>query len=85
MRTLKSVLETGAESGVFWLMSPAPKEEISQQAAKIDAAYFHIEGKKLHGKTQFLNHVATALSFPDYFVSFVSFVVESFLFSALDR
>ena len=67
MRTLKSVLETGAESGVFWLMSPAPKEEISQQAAKIDAAYFHIEGKKLHSKTQFLNHVATALSFPDYF------------------
>ena len=43
MRTLKSVLKTGAESGVFWLMSPAPTEEIAQQAAKIDAAYFHIE------------------------------------------
>ena len=67
MKTLKSLLKNGAESGVFWLMSPAPREEIAQQAAKTGAAYFHIDGKKLRSKTQFLNHAATALCFPDYF------------------
>jgi RNAse (barnase) inhibitor barstar len=39
-----------------------------KKAAKANKlAFFHLEGAKIEGKDQFLNHAAVALHFPDYF------------------
>jgi RNAse (barnase) inhibitor barstar len=56
--------ETG---GVFFLPRHAEPRDVQAAARRAKFAYFHIDGKNISRKEQLLNHVATALRFPDYF------------------
>ena len=56
--------ETG---GVFFLPRHEAPRDVQAVAKRAGFAYFHIEGKNIARKEQLLNHVATALRFPDYF------------------
>jgi RNAse (barnase) inhibitor barstar len=63
---LKTLLEDG-NGGVFFLPEHAPPKDVAACAKRAKFAYFHIEGRLIARKEQLLNHVATALRFPDYF------------------
>lgn len=63
---LKTLLE-GKKGGVFFLPDHAQPKDVQAAAKRAKFAYFHIEGKSIGRKEQLLNHVATALRFPDYF------------------
>ena len=63
---LKTLLED-EKGGVFFLPEHAPPKDVAAAAKRAKFAYFHIEGKLIARKEQLLNHVATALRFPDYF------------------
>jgi RNAse (barnase) inhibitor barstar len=56
--------ETG---GVFFLPQHATPRDVQAAARRAKFAFFHIEGKNISRKEQLLNHVATALRFPNYF------------------
>ncbi len=56
--------ETG---GVFFLPRHASPAEVKAAARRAKFAFFHVEGKNIARKEQLLNHVATALRFPDHF------------------
>ena len=64
---LKKLFESALPSGVFWLKSHAAPAEVSKLAKSHDMAFFHLDGKNIEKKEQFLNHAATAMHFPDYF------------------
>ena len=56
--------ETG---GVFFLPRHESPRDVQAAAKRAKFAFFHIEGKNISRKEQLLNHVATALRFPNYF------------------
>lgn len=64
---VKKLFEGGAPSGVFWLKTPAAAPDLSKLAKSHGMAFFHLDGKNIEKKEQFLNHAATAMHFPDYF------------------
>lgn len=66
---LAALFESGAPSGVYWLKSAVPPAEIRKLAVGHGLAYFHLEGKSIERKEQFLNQAATVMHFPDYFSS----------------
>ena len=63
---LKELLQEG-RGGVHFLAAHAPLKDVQAAARKAKYACFHIEGKTIARKEQLLNHVATALRFPDHF------------------
>jgi RNAse (barnase) inhibitor barstar len=67
VKTLKSLLTEKKHGGVFQLTSHATHEEIEKAAKAAKFAYFHLEGKKIEKKEQFLNHASVAMHFPEYF------------------
>ncbi len=67
MKTLKSLLAEKKHGGVYQLTSAAAHSEIEKAAKAAKFAYFHIEGKKIEKKEQFLNHASVAMHFPEYF------------------
>lgn len=66
LEALKSLLED-EKGGVYFLPEPVQPKDVAACAKRAKFAYFHIEGKLIARKEQLLNHVATALRFPDYF------------------
>jgi len=62
-------LETLLESnkGGVWFVPAAEARGVGPVAKKAGFAYFHIDGKSINRKEQFLNNVATALHFPKSF------------------
>ena len=64
---LKQLFANGKPSGVHWLKQQAPVAEVAKLAKSKGMAFFHIEGKHIQKKEQFLNHVSMAMHFPDYF------------------
>jgi len=66
LEALKTLIED-EKGGVFFLAEPATPKDVQAAAKRAKFAYFHIEGKNIARKEQLLNHVATALRFPDYF------------------
>lgn len=67
MKKLKSLVAENKLGGVFQLTSADPHAEIEKMAKMAKLAYFHIEGKKIEKKEQFLNHAAVAMHFPEHF------------------
>ncbi len=67
MKKLKSLLTENKLGGVFQLMSDDIHADIEKASKVAKLAYFHIEGKKIEKKEQFLNHASVAMHFPDYF------------------
>lgn len=62
---LETILESN--KGGIWFVPTAEVRGIAAAAKKAGFAYFHIDGKSITRKEQFLNHVATALHFPKSF------------------
>ncbi|MGB8337244.1 MAG: barstar family protein [Burkholderiales bacterium] len=67
MKKLKSLLVEKKQGGVYQLVSDETHTEIEKTAKAAKLAYFHIEGKKIEKKEQFLNHASVAMHFPEYF------------------
>jgi RNAse (barnase) inhibitor barstar len=64
---VKKLFENEAPSGVYWLKSPSPSADLSKLAKAQGLAFFHLDGKNIERKEQFLNHAASVMHFPDYF------------------
>jgi RNAse (barnase) inhibitor barstar len=62
---LESILESN--KGGIWFVPAAETRGVAAAAKKAGFAYFHIDGKSITRKEQFLNNVATALHFPKSF------------------
>lgn len=66
LEALKSLLAE-RKGGLWFVPGQAQPKDIAAAAKRAKYAYFHIEGRNIARKEQLLNHVATALRFPDYF------------------
>ena len=64
---LKNILSSDLPRGVFWLKSHASTAELGKLARAKGMAFFHLEGQKIEGKEQFLNHASVAMKFPSHF------------------
>ncbi|HET7402599.1 MAG TPA: barstar family protein, partial [Usitatibacter sp.] len=63
---IDSLLES-ARGGVWFLPKPVEPRAVQAAAKRAGFAYFHVDGKNISRKEQLLNHVATALHFPNDF------------------
>lgn len=63
---LQSLLEEN-HGGVWFLPAHADPRAVQSAAKKAGFAFFHVEGRNIARKEQFLNHAATALHFPEHF------------------
>jgi len=61
----EAILESN--KGGIWFVPTGETRSVAAAAKKAGFAYFHIDGKSITRKEQFLNHVATALHFPKSF------------------
>lgn len=66
---LAALFESDSPSGVYWLKTAEAPATVSKLAKAKGLAAFHLEGKSIERKEQFLNHAATVMHFPDYFSS----------------
>ena len=64
---LAKLFEDAAPRGVYWLKHAESPASVAKLAKARGLAYFHLEGKSIEKKEQFLNHAATVMHFPDYF------------------
>ena len=64
---LKNLFTGDAPRGVYWLKSHASVTDLAKLARGKSMAFFHLEGKKIEKKEQFLNHAAVAMKFPSHF------------------
>jgi RNAse (barnase) inhibitor barstar len=67
MKTLSDLLHDHKHGGVLFAVTIPPVKELEKQAKSLHMAFFHIEGKKIERKEQFLNHAALAMHFPERF------------------
>jgi RNAse (barnase) inhibitor barstar len=66
VEALENLLESN-RGGVWYLPAHVDVKSLKELAKRHGFAFFHIEGKNITRKEQLLNHVATALRFPDHF------------------
>jgi RNAse (barnase) inhibitor barstar len=64
---LKNILASDHPRGLYWLKSHAAVPELSKLARLKGMAFFHLEGMKIEGKEQFLNHASVVMKFPPHF------------------
>ena len=64
---LTQLLASEHPSGVYWLKTHASVAELQKHSRAKSLTFFHLEGKKIEKKDQFLNHAAVAMKFPDHF------------------
>ncbi len=64
---LEKLFAQESPRGVFWLKAPATPAAVGKLAKARGLTCFHLEGKSIEKKEQFLNHAATVMHFPDYF------------------
>jgi RNAse (barnase) inhibitor barstar len=64
---LTQLLASEHPSGVYWLKTHASVAELQKHSRAKSLSFFHLEGKKIEKKDQFLNHAAVAMKFPDHF------------------
>jgi RNAse (barnase) inhibitor barstar len=63
---LASLIEEN-RGGVWFLPGQADPKAVQSAAKRASYAFFHVEGRNIARKEQLLNHVATALRFPEHF------------------
>ena len=66
LEAIQSLLED-ARGGVWFLPRPLEAKSLQAAAKRAGYAFFHLDGKNIERKEQLLNHVATALHFPNHF------------------
>lgn len=66
LAALASLIEEN-RGGVWFLPSRADPKAVQSAARRASFAFFHVEGRNIARKEQLLNHVATALHFPEHF------------------
>jgi RNAse (barnase) inhibitor barstar len=66
LEALDTLLESN-RGGVWFLPTHADVKAVQSVAKRNGYAFFHFDGKTIGRKEQLLNHVATALHFPDDF------------------
>lgn len=64
---LTTLFAHDSPSGVYWLKAHASVAELVKLSRAKSLAFYHLEGKKIEKKDQFLNHAAVAMKFPDHF------------------
>lgn len=64
---LKSLFAGDPPRGIYWLKSHANVADLGRLARAKAMAFFHLEGKNIEKKEQFLNHAAVAMKFPSHF------------------
>jgi RNAse (barnase) inhibitor barstar len=64
---LKNILSSDHPRGLYWLKSHASVPELAKLARLKGMAFFHLEGQKIEGKEQFLNHASVVMKFPSHF------------------
>ncbi len=67
MKTLSEMLKDPQASGVYLLEESDPTETLKKLANERGLAFFHIEGRDISDKGQFLKQAALILRFPEYF------------------
>ena len=63
---LTNILASDQPRGVYWLKEHADVTVLAKAAKAKKLAFFHLEGKKIEKKEQFLNHAAVAMKFPSH-------------------
>lgn len=66
LEAIENLLEAN-RGGVWFLPVHADAKSVQAVAKRHGFAFFHIDGKNISRKEQFLNHTATALHFPEHF------------------
>ena len=66
MTRLSDVLVNSQASGVYLLEDSSYLEEIPRLAKAQSFEFFHLEGRDIRNREQFLKRAAKALRFPDY-------------------
>jgi RNAse (barnase) inhibitor barstar len=66
LQALEALLEEG-RGGIWFLPAPPDAKSLQSAAKRHGFAYFHIDGKNISRKEQFLNHAATVMHFPKGF------------------
>jgi RNAse (barnase) inhibitor barstar len=67
MKSLSELVHEHKHGGVFHVVALPPIKELEKQAKQLRLAFFHLEGRKIERKEQFLNHAALAMHFPEHF------------------
>lgn len=67
MESLSEMLKDLDASGVYLPEPDFSVETLAKIAGDNGPAFFHIEGREIRDKTQFLKQTAKELNFPDYF------------------
>jgi len=67
VKNLSEIIGDREASGVYLLKGLLRPREFERLAKERDLAFFHIEGKDIKDKGQFLDSSANILRFPDYF------------------
>lgn len=67
MSKLARVLAQARAPGIYRFSSRASVEFLQREAEKQGWRFFYLDGAKIRDKKTFLDHVARAMDFPDYF------------------
>ncbi len=67
MKSFSALLDDRIRPGVYLLKTMPTVKDLEQQAKAKGFLFFHLEGKKIEKKEQFLNHAALAMHFPETF------------------
>ena len=63
-KALQAHLASKTPSGVYWLKDHDSIKDLDTAAKAAKLAFYHLEGAKIEGKEQFLNHASVVLHFP---------------------
>jgi RNAse (barnase) inhibitor barstar len=67
VKRLSDLLKNSETSGVYLLEESASVQDLEKSCKEQGLAVFHLEGRDIHNKAQFLKQAALVLRFPDYF------------------
>lgn len=69
MDNLIALLKGNRSSGLFTLTTPVSTDNLSALSQEHGARFFYLDGTTINGKAAFLQAIANAMSFPNYFGS----------------
>jgi RNAse (barnase) inhibitor barstar len=67
LKLWSQIVKDPEESGVYLLEEGKPSEELRSMATGQSLLFVHLDGAQIENKSQFLDSIAKAMGFPDYF------------------